>query len=58
MPDKKQYVPPFSKEDIVNIIKEAIANGTIASDNKPLEDDETYTLKVSSGKVVLVKDEA
>ena len=54
----KLIVPPFSKEDIVEIIKEAILNGTIASEQTTIEDDETYTLKIVNGEIVLIKDEA
>lgn len=53
----KQIVPPFSKDDILEIIKDAILNGTICSQTQVLEDDETYTLKVVNGAIVLVKDE-
>ena len=57
MPDQKLIVPPFSKEEIVEIIKEAIKTGTIASETQVVEDDKSYTLKLVNGDVVLVEDQ-
>ena len=57
MPDPKLIVPPFTKEEIVEIIKEAVANGTISSERQFIDKTKTYTLKVDKGDVVLVEDE-
>lgn len=56
MPDKKQYVPPFSKDDIVEIIKEAVKNGTICSEKQAVDNTKTYTLKLDKGNIKLVED--
>ena len=47
-------VPPFSKQDIIDIIREAVANGTISSPTQVIDNTKDYTLKVVKGEVVLV----
>ena len=49
-------VPPFSKQDIIDIIREAVANGTISSPTQVIDNTKDYTLKVVKGEVVLVED--
>lgn len=52
----KLRVPPFSKDDIVEIIKDAIIDGTIASETTRVDDTKTYFLKLVNGKITLVED--
>jgi len=53
----EKIVAPYSNKDIVEIIKQALVDGTIATNYAPLEDDETYVLKIVNGAIVLVKEE-
>ena len=53
---KANIVPPFSKEDIVKIIQEALLNGTIASEKATIADNKTYVLKIVNGAISLVEE--
>ena len=56
MPEKV-IVPPFNKQDIIDIIKEAIVNGTITTQHQAIDKTKTYTLKLAAGDIVLVEDQ-
>lgn len=59
MPESKEtIVPPFSKEDILAIVREGILNGTITSEKQVLDDTKTYVLKVDKGELKLVEEVA
>jgi len=53
---KELLVPPFSKEDIISIIRNALLNGTITSDKQFIDDTKTYVLKVDKGELKLVEE--
>lgn len=52
----KARVSPFSKEDILAIVKEGILNGTITSEKQVLDNTKTYVLKVDKGELKLVEE--
>lgn len=58
MPDQKLITSPFNKKEIVEIIKQAILDGTIASEHQVLDDEKTYVLKVVNGEIALVEEVA